>query len=150
MAIAGPYASFTSGYNFLSAFAKTTDLPDESDFGVLSVTGDNVVAASSTNGNVVLTTKLDNSGNVKFEKTTNGLKGTVNLTHDHDDQYKELQDAKNGTFTGAQVPSTWAQDAQGVVSITSRTLTPGDIGAQPVGNYKVWQELVKSELLFLL
>jgi hypothetical protein len=53
--------------------------------------------------------------------------------------YKVIQEAKNGTLTGAQVVNTWSQDTNGVMSITTRNMTPGDIGAQPAGNYKTKQ-----------
>jgi hypothetical protein len=62
----------------LSNFATKAEIP--TDFGVLSVTGDQVVVANPTKGDVVLETKLDNSGNVKFSKTANGLKGNVDLS----------------------------------------------------------------------
>ena len=43
--------------------------------------------------------------------------------------YKAIQEAKSGTLTGAQVVASWSQDEQGVVGITTRDLTPEDIGA---------------------
>ena len=39
-------------------------------------------------------------------------------------------------MTGAQVVDTWTQNANGELAITTRNLTPADIGAQPAGNYQ--------------
>lgn len=50
--------------------------------------------------------------------------------------YKTKQTEKSGTLTGAQVVGSWAQDANGEIAVTPRTLTPADIGAQPAGNYQ--------------
>lgn len=50
--------------------------------------------------------------------------------------YKTKQTEKSGTLSGAQVVGSWAQDANGEITVTPRTLTPADIGAQPVGNYQ--------------
>lgn len=47
------------------------------DTGIMGVTGDKVVKATTTDGVVTLETQLDNDGNVKFEKTDSGLKATV-------------------------------------------------------------------------
>lgn len=50
--------------------------------------------------------------------------------------YKTKQTTQGDTLTGAQVVSTWSQNANGEVAITTRDLTPADIGAQPAGNYQ--------------
>ena len=50
--------------------------------------------------------------------------------------YKTKQTEKNGTLTGAQVVDTWSQNANGEMAVTTRNLTPADIGAQPAGNYQ--------------
>lgn len=39
-------------------------------------------------------------------------------------------------LTGAQVLGTLSQDTNGVISYTTRSLTPADIGAQPAGSYQ--------------
>lgn len=50
--------------------------------------------------------------------------------------YKTKQTEKTGTLAGAQVVDTWTQNANGELAITTRNLTPADIGAQPAGNYQ--------------
>lgn len=50
--------------------------------------------------------------------------------------YKTKQTEKSGALSGAQVVGSWAQDANGEIAVTPRTLTPADIGAQPAGNYQ--------------
>ena len=50
--------------------------------------------------------------------------------------YKTKQAEKTGTLAGAQVVDTWTQNANGELAITTRNLTPADIGAQPAGNYQ--------------
>lgn len=56
--------------------------------------------------------------------------------------YKTTQVEKNGALTGAQVVNTWTQNTNGELTITTRDLTPADIGAQPAGNYKTKQTAV--------
>lgn len=60
--------------------------------------------------------------------------------------YKTKQTAANGTLTGAQVVSTWSQNANGEVAITTRNLTPADIGAAPADNYKIKQTAVTDKI----
>lgn len=100
----------------LSNFATKAEIP--TDFGVLTVTGDQVVVANPTTGHVVLETKLDNSGNVKFEKTNAGLKGNVDLTHDHDGVYKPIQEVVEETGATNKTVTKVTQDANGVVDVT--------------------------------
>ncbi len=50
--------------------------------------------------------------------------------------YKTKQTEKSGTLSGAQVVDTWSQNANGEMAVTTRNLTPADIGAQPAGNYQ--------------
>lgn len=45
-------------------------------------------------------------------------------------------------LSGATVVKGIAQDAQGVITVSTRDLTPADIGAQPAGSYKTTQEAV--------
>ena len=54
--------------------------------------------------------------------------------------YKTKQDAKSGTLTGAEVLGSWSQDANGVMTVTARTLTPADIGASPdTHNHSIYE-----------
>ena len=51
--------------------------------------------------------------------------------------YKKTQTAIGAqNYSGATVIKSVSQDAQGVINVATRDLTPADIGAQPAGNYQ--------------
>jgi len=59
---------------------------------------------------------------------------------------KDKQEEKSGTLAGAKVVASWSQNANGELTVTSRDLTPNDIGAQPAGNYKTTQTAVADKI----
>ena len=51
----------------------------------------------------------------------------------------------NQNLTGAEVISGVAQSEHGVISVSTRTMTPADIGAQPAGNYATAEQGSKAD-----
>ena len=104
---------------------------------VKSVSGKDAI--KSTGGQTPeISIALDNSGNVQFTQSTTGLKGNVDLSN-----LKTKQTAVEDKITDkAHVLESLTQNVNGEISYTVKTLTPADIGAQPVGNYKTKQTAV--------
>lgn len=67
--------------------------------------------------------KLDNAGNVTFAATAEGLRGDVDLTHNHDDEYKKLQNKVDNTTNKTKIITSLTQNKQGVIVYTAENLT---------------------------
>lgn len=100
-------------------------------------TGSEVQVAIS-NQNVVSATLVEVPETKLEEKTQTALALARTALQEHQslDNYKTKQAAvADQALSGAKVVKGVAQDANGVISVSTRDLTPGDIGAQPAGDY---------------
>ena len=92
----------------------------------------------------VITT--DKFGHVTAKSTT-----TVKMPSAQDlSGYKTKQTAvADHNLSGATVVKGIAQNANGVITVSTRNLTPADIGAQPAGNYATKEEMLNADAAIL-
>ena len=106
------------------------ELPTEDDFGVLSVSkadGTAITVDNTDAQNPVVGLAINNTGNVVLSQTNDGLSANVDLSHDHDAEYKKLQEAINAVATeDNEFIDTVAQTENGEVTITTKKV---DFGA---------------------
>lgn len=123
--------------------ATIKSVKDTADGAVKTVS----LASGTNNGTLKLTVDGTTTDNIAVK----GLGGAAFKAEDYyqvagDYQpagsYKTTQSEKSGTLTGAQVIGAWTQNSNGELAIITRDLTPADIGAQPVGDYKTKQTAV--------
>ena len=73
---------------------------------------------------VTLDMKFNNEGgNVKFSSAAAGLTANVDLTHNHDDEYKKLQNKVNNATSKTKIITSLTQNEQGVIAYTAENLT---------------------------
>lgn len=75
-------------------------LPSSADYGVLSVTGESAIKATTTSQNAKVSLALDNGGNVVLSQSATGLKATIDLS-----AYRLIADDANTTY-GLEYDST--------------------------------------------
>ena len=68
--------------------------------------------------------------------------GLINLILTKKDKQEAIADQN---YSGATVVKGIAQDEHGVISVSTRTITPADIGAQPAGNYATAEQGSKAD-----
>ena len=64
-----------------------------------------------------------------------GTESDQDLTHNHDGQYKKLQNSYSKEFSGAYVVKKITQDEQGVIFVEDRELTAADLGLTKIMNF---------------
>jgi hypothetical protein len=73
---------------------------------------------------VTLDMKFNNDGgNVKFSSAAAGLTANVDLTHNHDDEYKKLQSKVDNATSKTKIITSLTQNEQGVIAYTAEDLT---------------------------
>lgn len=113
---------------YADARAAEVEAKIPTEVGVMTVEGSNSITATGGK-DVKLGLKTDNSGNVQFSESTNGLKATVDLSgYQAKGDYKTRQTAKEASYSGAQVIGKFEQNANGEVTITTRNLKASDLG----------------------
>lgn len=124
----------------------------DSNHKVTATIGAGKVGTTELATNAVVTAKIADK-NVTEEKLEQDVQDALALArtalqeHQPLDNYKTKQTAVvDQALSGAKVVKGVAQDANGVISVSTRDLTPADIGAQPAGDYKTKQSVVNNKI----
>lgn len=113
-----------SGYASIGLSLNNTR-PDE-----VALKGDDYIVTSSTD---------DDHNNILHIEATKKLSDAVALA---ETALQPIVPVADQALSGATVVKGVAQAADGKITVSTRTLTPADIGAQPKGDYKIQQTAV--------